>query len=779
MFLKNKEEQKTNTLPTIFPFSANPDLSTDDLSGLKIYEDYLNAAFDNPRINNIVVTGDFGVGKSSLIRSFEKNRCKENNGFLYVSLGDYKKNTLESDEETSKSLGQKATAPPCKKTTEIPVEGISEPTSEKTTETSVEDKNQTPKEKKSENTIDNQQKILERRLLLQIYASFRKKHLPATSFKMIQEESSLLSIIISSFLSFSVLFFFFFNKINGLHAELISRKMISPSDINTVYYNAEHRQLVSHKIFFTFLLIVAPIMVGFCVKRIFPKLSSKSFTIKAYSFEAQCEQDACESYLDQHTTEIVYCLEKIAKKINYTMVIEDLDRVDTSVCIEIFTRLREINNLVNLRLSRKHNPILWRLICHFDHNKSQHLRFVYVTNDSIVSQLKHSKFADYILPVYPKLNIKTAEKILEEKIDDINLELKKTKKLSLQRNDHLVQLISSYLTDYRMQYAVLNDYSLLINLYNTSKDKNASKVKTEENLIKRVQSKFKRIPSKIKLFLSTNKEKSSHEKSIDAPSLNTSTNEVKIEHNILAFAFYKNVFSDDFSQIWTGNSNVFPDFIKDKFTNEKDKDILTKLTDDKEKYLTIKCLFYAGYSEEDIINLYLEKLKNNLEDTLNYPTENKEELREALLLYCKGLSDEISLDTCDTKNGTISIITTACCQKTITVIKYMISNKISDFDWLFCDTIYARTVLEILQHESFSDDELKWIFGTDKVITYGEDTGSVFDKCKKQTVALSQQSSLSDREYEILQMGLNNNFDCQAFVYVGPQKMPIKRTNKE
>ena len=54
----------------IFPLSCDPAL--EETEEREIYYKYLDSAFDDPRIHNIGIAGGFGVGKSSLLRSYEK-----------------------------------------------------------------------------------------------------------------------------------------------------------------------------------------------------------------------------------------------------------------------------------------------------------------------------------------------------------------------------------------------------------------------------------------------------------------------------------------------------------------------------------------------------------------------------------------------------------------------------------------------------------------------------------------------------------------------------------
>lgn len=58
----------------IFPLSCDPAL--EETEEREIYYKYLDSAFDEPRIHNIGIVGGFGVGKSSLLRSYEKDICE-------------------------------------------------------------------------------------------------------------------------------------------------------------------------------------------------------------------------------------------------------------------------------------------------------------------------------------------------------------------------------------------------------------------------------------------------------------------------------------------------------------------------------------------------------------------------------------------------------------------------------------------------------------------------------------------------------------------------------
>ena len=68
----------------IFPLSCDPAL--EETEEREIYYKYLDSAFDEPRIHNIGIVGGFGVGKSSLLRSYEKRYLRMMNRAFFMFL---------------------------------------------------------------------------------------------------------------------------------------------------------------------------------------------------------------------------------------------------------------------------------------------------------------------------------------------------------------------------------------------------------------------------------------------------------------------------------------------------------------------------------------------------------------------------------------------------------------------------------------------------------------------------------------------------------------------
>lgn len=150
-----------------------------------------------------------------------------------------------------------------------------------------------------------------------------------------------------------------------------------------------------------------------------------------------------ESIFAKYLNEIVYFFE--ATKCD-CVVIEDLDRFNS---IEIFTKLREINEIIN------NYPAIKKTV-----------KFIYLTKDDILAKYNRTKFFDFIVPIVPvfygdnAMNYITDHFIRKEYVDSTedNAEIKKPYLSSIYLNE-----LQKYLEDLRLVKNCFNEFEIYNN----------------------------------------------------------------------------------------------------------------------------------------------------------------------------------------------------------------------------------------------------------------------------------------------------------------------------
>lgn len=384
--LKKKSNDKNSD---ILALSANSKLfDTDSSSDFKEYKSFLDSAFANPSVRNIAITGNLGVGKSSIVRSFESTDRRRGSGYLYISLMDftkeisaqqnYKKTDNSTDSDSQKSLQQN----------------------------------------------------FERYLLCQILSRLDAQTLPHSIFKLIPSKKRLLKFFLS--IVFSIIVFCIFGILNSSVIEL------SSNTIKSFYYLS------------WFACTITSFLLTYILGN---KLYNTKFKAKYGGFEVETQiQNSTGSYIDDNIFEIVYALETISKEIGYTVVLEDMDRLGRDICVDIFSKLRRINYIIN------------------DRNKlrGKYVRFIYAFNDTVFELTKNTKFFDYVMSITPKLNYNTAgeyfKKLILGSIDDQIESQEKLKDIINSYEDEFWKCIGLIVHDYRTINHIKNDFQLFVNL---------------------------------------------------------------------------------------------------------------------------------------------------------------------------------------------------------------------------------------------------------------------------------------------------------------------------
>lgn len=259
------------------------------------YSKMLQVALETPKNNNVAVTGTYGSGKSSFLRTFEK----KNKGYdyLHISLATFDDIESKESDNLENNLKNK----------------IAEQKDEQ-----GENKNKALVPKN-----DNLNQLLEKSIVQQIFYKEKDKTIPFSRFKRINniKQNSIIwhSMAIGILFLYTLIIFF-------------------PTNVNE-FFNFNLKVLFSDSFALSLFIFI---IVGFYFYKIFQylmKLQVSKFNIKSGEIEVNNKDKT--SILNEHLDEILYFFEVTSYNV---VVIEDLDRFGNT---EIFIKLRELNTLIN------------------------------------------------------------------------------------------------------------------------------------------------------------------------------------------------------------------------------------------------------------------------------------------------------------------------------------------------------------------------------------------------------------------------------------------------
>jgi len=377
--------------------------SEEDLARIKPYMDLLKKTIDQAGITNIALTGNYGSGKSTLINTFLSQHTDY--GPLRISLASFG-NVAEKVAEEEAEI----------KTSENPVEANMTPLpSVKKPVKSTKDSKAT-KEKKEE-----LERLLEVSILQQIFYHVKPSAIPDSRFKRITniKDGEIFWIAFSFVLwVVSAVILFKFDYINR----------INPSSWHTSL-SFDWLALPVFLIFFA--------GVGVFAKNIVRLLNNSKINKVNIKGELELGDKLDKSVFNEHLEEILYFFERT--KFNL-VVIEDLDRFDST---DIFTKLRELNTLLNNSLSIKERK---------DHRE---IVFLYaISDETFKDKNERVKFFEYIIPVIPFINPSNAGEQLGKLIREAKIEDARFKEFT----EDLVTFIDDI--DMRLLINIFHEYQL-------------------------------------------------------------------------------------------------------------------------------------------------------------------------------------------------------------------------------------------------------------------------------------------------------------------------------
>lgn len=364
------------------------------------YERELLNGLKNDQVRNIAITGEYGAGKSSVLRTFVHRHPE----FVYafVSLATFGKDTEIAGAYELVTDTDLASESP--RSSESPAKAGQESKSE---------------ENKAESDLVAR---IEETIVQQLLYSVPAKTLPKTRLKRIDQASSL-----------------------NIWGKTLCCGLLILAALRLYVPVAEKLPKIEPAWLLEWLLwIPSPLAVGIaalgCILllhtclRLCSLFSIDGLTLKGGKLETTHHG----SVLHKNIDEIIYCFERSSIDV---VIIEDLDRFGIH---DVFTRLREINFII------KQSPQVKRPVY-----------FVYALRDEMFVVGEKTKFFDLIVPVIPVINSENSQ---EKMMELLNLRTFKSKPLGEHLDRRLVETVCYYIDDLRLVKNIVNEFDMFSNI---------------------------------------------------------------------------------------------------------------------------------------------------------------------------------------------------------------------------------------------------------------------------------------------------------------------------
>ncbi|MDD2887654.1 MAG: hypothetical protein PHY66_08295 [Aliarcobacter sp.] len=340
----------------------------DNAEHIEEYSIALEDALNEKKVRNIAISGSYGSGKSSFIKTFERHNENGVYKFLDISLAKFNK---------------KNEANPTK-------------------------------------TDDMDPSLIEKSILEQMFYKVKSKQIPQSRLNKINRMSYLPLRVVSSILA--ILSFFIVFKPEILSEVVFFKDIIEITSKDYIKYIP---------------IIILLVGAYFFTRKILLILSNTSMDkVNLKDLELVSNDKKNESLLNRHLDEILYFFEKTSFNI---VVFQDLDRFGN---LDIFTKLRELNNFINN-----------------SEQINRDIKFIYAVKDEMFCDAQErTKFFDFVIPIIPYINATNSkEKLLEFFKEEVK--------------HNFLYDISLYVSDMRLLKNIYNEYKIYSINLNSKLDK--------------------------------------------------------------------------------------------------------------------------------------------------------------------------------------------------------------------------------------------------------------------------------------------------------------------
>lgn len=465
---------------------------------------------------------------------------------------------------------------------------------------------------------------IERSILEQFFYTVNSSKIPHSKFrriKKIQKKSTIKGIakIFLLVILLAISIFLFVNPIEENLPRIIDKYF---SDINQAIITIGSAILaVSIVVYIVYKLY----------EKIFATTEMSGLKLKRENIELNKEVDTG-SVFDKYLDEIIYFFEVTKYDV---VVIEDIDRFEN--CSEIFTKLREMNKLIN--------------DCE---TINKQVKFIYASRDDVFVEKERTKFFDFIIPIIPVINSSNSKEILIDKLHENKLE----NALELE----YIKDIAWYIDDMRTLNNIINEFNIYrqtIKLHNLVQEKLFSIILLKNlypkefaelqddkgiifNIFNKKESKIRRIKEKIEQKdIKINEEKleaieeSSIATLIDEFGVETVLNEEERQNELITYLIVNQYIDEDY--------NEYINYFYEGTLSKEDKEFIMAVKIKKEMPYNYNLVNIAEVIENLPIKNFNKKYILNF-DLIDYLLEHKKEYtseRNKIFSQMKDNNDEI------------------------------------------------------------------------------------------------------------------------------------------
>lgn len=387
---------------------------------LSSYESALNHAMNSDEIRNIALSGSYGSGKSSVIRSYES--MKNDRKFLHISLARF-------TEEVNEKLKKADTAEEKDENGEEPGGGGQ---GKKIGE-------QKPKTKeKSQKGSRDIVNLLEGKIVNQLLHQIDPEKIRQSKFHVKTDGNRSGKIKVACF--FTAFAFLLFYSIGFNTWKSFARTLPKTAFVRWMMFPKTR----GYAILLCFILggiALYRAMRSYGLLKMFKRIDVKGIV------GVEVFEDPDDLYFDKYLNEVLYLFEHSGAD---AIVFEDLDRYEV---MQIFEKLKEISDLLYLRKQQRNAKKQAKMLARIsEKNELSSPKFFYLIRDDVFTSSSRSKFFDFIIPVVPVVDTENAYDLLEDRLTQNEGEKKFDRRF--------LRNVSLYLPDLRLINNIVNEYTI-------------------------------------------------------------------------------------------------------------------------------------------------------------------------------------------------------------------------------------------------------------------------------------------------------------------------------